>query len=112
MSTKASRRLLHKHDEHPQPQATDVQAQPLQACQEQSLPPLVLHHDGYTLEFKFSQHVPINGVKSKVEALMKMSNCTFIYPVCGGSVFVDMNPIGVGTVADHGVITLRYKHRH
>ena len=58
----------------------------------------------FKLEFKFSQPVPIDGAKSKGKALMKMSNCTFIYPVCGCSVFVDMNPTGVGTVADHGVL--------
>jgi hypothetical protein len=36
------------------------------------------------LEFKFSQPGPIHGVKSKGKALMKMSKCTFTYPVCGG----------------------------
>ena len=36
------------------------------------------------LEFKFSKPVPIDGVKSKGKALMKMSNCPFICPVCGG----------------------------
>ena len=56
------------------------------------------------LKSKFSQPVPIDGVKPKGKTLMKMSNCTFIYPVCGGSVFVDVNPTAVRTVADHGVL--------
>jgi len=33
------------------------------------------------LKFKFPQPGPIEGVKSKGKALMKMSNCTFTYPV-------------------------------
>ena len=33
------------------------------------------------LSFKFPQPGPIEGVKSKGKALMKMSNCTFTYPV-------------------------------
>jgi elongation factor 3 len=32
-------------------------------------------------KFKFPQPGPIEGVKSKGKALMKMSNCTFTYPV-------------------------------
>merc|ERR1711906_30951 len=33
------------------------------------------------LKFKFPQPGPIEGVKSKGKALMKMNNCTFTYPV-------------------------------
>merc|ERR1711874_594121 len=33
------------------------------------------------LKFRFPQPGPIEGVKSKGKALMKMSNCTFTYPV-------------------------------
>ena len=66
----------------------------------------------YKLNFKFSQPVPIEGVKNKGKVLTKISNCTFIYPVCSGSVFVDVNPAGVGTDADHGFITKRYIYRH
>merc|ERR1712194_787226 len=33
------------------------------------------------LKFKFPQPGPIDGVKSKGKALMKMSKCTFTYPV-------------------------------
>ena len=33
------------------------------------------------MKFKFPQPGPIEGVKSKGKALMKMSNCTFTYPV-------------------------------
>ena len=56
------------------------------------------------LEFKFSQSVPIDGIKSKCKILMKMSNCAFIYPLCDGSVFVNVNPVGVGTVTDFGAL--------
>ena len=32
------------------------------------------------MKFKFTQPGPIEGVKSKGKALMKMGNCTFTYP--------------------------------
>ena len=35
----------------------------------------------FKLKFSFPQPVPIEGVKSKGKSLMKMSKCTFTYPV-------------------------------
>ena len=47
----------------------------------------------YKPKFKFFQPGPITGVKSKDKALMKMSKCTFTYPVNDTPTLFDMRKL-------------------